>query len=94
MKCRHYAEEKIASILKEHEAGVSVPDISRRPGLAENKIDRWKSELGGIVALQVEHRLTAAQRAQNCFEVTTCCMNASRHRSADNYFSLMLSSRS
>ncbi len=48
MKCKRYTEEKIISILKEHEAGASVPDIARRHGIAENTIYRWKSKFGGM----------------------------------------------
>jgi hypothetical protein len=35
MKRKRYTEELIISILKEHEAGASVPDIARRHGVAE-----------------------------------------------------------
>ena len=48
MKRKRYTEEKIISILKEHEAGASVPDLSRRHGIAENTIYRWKSKFGGM----------------------------------------------
>ena len=48
MKRKTYPEEKIISILKEHEAGASVPDLSRRHGIAENTIYRWKSRYGGM----------------------------------------------
>ena len=48
MKRKIYPEEKIISILKEHEAGASVPDLSRRHGVAENTIYRWKSKYGGM----------------------------------------------
>ena len=48
MKRKRYSEEKIISILKEHEAGASVPDLSRRHGIAENTIYRWKSKYGGM----------------------------------------------
>ena len=48
MKRKTYAEEKIISILKEHEAGASVPALSRRHGVAENTIYRWKSKFGGM----------------------------------------------
>jgi putative transposase len=48
MKRKRYTEEKIVSILKEHEAGASVPDLSRRYGIAENTIYRWKSKFGGM----------------------------------------------
>ena len=48
MKRKTYPEEKIISILKEHEAGASVPELSRRHGVAENTIYRRKSKYGGM----------------------------------------------
>ena len=48
MKRKNYPEEKIIAILKEHEAGASVPELSRRHGIAENTIYRWKSKYGGM----------------------------------------------
>ena len=48
MKRKRYTEEKIISILKEHEAGALVPDLSRRYGIVENTIYRWKSKFGGM----------------------------------------------
>ena len=48
MKRKQYREEKIISILKEHEAGATVPDLARRHGDAENTIYRWKAKFGGM----------------------------------------------
>ena len=48
MKRKRYTEEKIIAILKEHEAGASVPDLARRYEIAENTIYRWKSKFGGM----------------------------------------------
>ena len=48
MKRKRYTEEQIISILKEHEAGATVPDLSRRHGVATNTIYRWKSKFGGM----------------------------------------------
>ena len=48
MKRKRYSEEKIISILREHEAGASVPDIARRYGITENTIYRWRSKFGGM----------------------------------------------
>jgi putative transposase len=48
VKRKQYREEKIISILKEHEAGASVPELARRHGVAENTIYRWKSKFGGM----------------------------------------------
>ncbi len=48
MKRKRYTEEQIISILKEHEGGASVPELSRRHGVVENTIYRWKSKFGGM----------------------------------------------
>ncbi len=48
MKRKRYSEEQIISILKEVDVGASVPDVSRRHGVAENTIYRWKSKFGGM----------------------------------------------
>jgi putative transposase len=48
MKRKRYSEEKIISILKEHEAGASAKDLSRRHGVAENTVYRWKAKFGGM----------------------------------------------
>ncbi len=48
MKRKRYTAEKIIAMLHEHEAGVSVPELSRRHGIAENTIYRWKSQFGGM----------------------------------------------
>jgi putative transposase len=48
MKRKRYTEEKIISILKEHEAGATMADLSRRHGVVENTIYRWKSKYGGM----------------------------------------------
>jgi putative transposase len=53
-KRNRYTEEKIISILKEHEAGVSVPELSRRHAVAENTIYRWKSKYGGMEVSEVK----------------------------------------
>ena len=48
MKRKRYSEEKIISILKEHEAGASAKQLSRRHGIVENTIYRWKAKYGGM----------------------------------------------
>ena len=48
MKRKRYSEEKIISILKEHEAWASAQDLSRRHGVAMNTIYRWKAKFGGM----------------------------------------------
>ena len=48
MKRNRCMEEQIIAILKEHEAGASMPDLARRHGVAENTVYRWKSKFGGM----------------------------------------------
>ncbi len=48
MKGKCYPEEKIMAMLKAVDAGVSVPELSRRHGVAENTIYRWQSKFGGM----------------------------------------------
>lgn len=48
MKRKRYSEEQIISILKEHEAGASVQELSRRHGVCGNTIYRWNAKFGGM----------------------------------------------
>lgn len=48
MKGKRYTEEQIIGILKEHEVGISVPDIIRKHGIANGTFYRWKSKYGGM----------------------------------------------
>ena len=49
MKRKRYSEEKIISILKEHEAGIRVQNLVRKYGVSEQSIYRWKAKYGGMV---------------------------------------------
>jgi putative transposase len=48
MERKRYTEEQIISILKEYEASARVPELSRRHGVAENTLYRWKSKFSGM----------------------------------------------
>jgi putative transposase len=48
MKRKRYTEEQIIGILKEHEAGISAPELARRHGVSEQSIYRWKAKFGGM----------------------------------------------
>jgi len=50
MKGKRFTEEKIKSILKEHESGVKVPDLVRKNNVSEQGIYRWKSKFGGMTS--------------------------------------------
>ncbi len=43
-----YSEEQIIDILREHEAGASVTDLSRRHGVSQLTIYRWKQKYDGL----------------------------------------------
>jgi putative transposase len=48
MKRKQFTEQQIIGILKEHEAGAAVADLSRRHGVSEQSIYRWKAKFGGL----------------------------------------------
>ena len=48
MKRKHYTEEQIISILKEHEAGMPAQDVIRKHGIANGTFYRWKEKFGGM----------------------------------------------
>src|ERR687895_555451 len=48
MKRKRYSEAQLIAILKEVDAGASVPEVARRHGVAEHTIYRWQSKCGGM----------------------------------------------
>ena len=48
MKRKRYSVEQIVAAVKQHEAGTSVADISRKLGIAEQTFYRWKQQYGGL----------------------------------------------
>lgn len=48
MKGKRFKEEQIIGILKEAEAGMPMPDLLRKHGIAEGTFYRWKAKYGGL----------------------------------------------
>jgi putative transposase len=61
MKRKTFTEEKIISILKENETGASVPNLSRRHGVSEQSIYRWKAKYGGMEVSDAKRLRTLEQ---------------------------------
>ena len=64
MKRKRYSEEQVIGILKEHEAGASMPEWSRRYGVAENTLYRWKSKFGGMEVSEAKRMRELEQENQ------------------------------
>ena len=47
MKRGRFSEEQIVGILKEHEAGRKIAELSREHGISEASLYGWKSKYGG-----------------------------------------------
>ena len=48
MKRKRYSEEQIIRILREVEAGQTIVETSRKYGVSEQSIYRWRDKFGGM----------------------------------------------
>lgn len=60
MKKKRFTEAQIVAILKEGEAGVPVPDLSRKHGFGQSTFYQWKSKYGGMSVSELK-RLKAIE---------------------------------
>ena len=50
MKKSRYTDSQIISILKQAEAGTSVPDLCREHGMSDATFYKWRAKYGGMDA--------------------------------------------
>lgn len=48
MRSSRFSEEQILAIRKEHVAGVAAAELSRRHGISQHTLYRWKAKYGGL----------------------------------------------
>jgi putative transposase len=48
MKKGRFSEEQIIGILKEADAGISIPELCRKYGMSDCTFYNWKSKYGGL----------------------------------------------
>lgn len=53
MKKARFTETQIVSILKQHEAGRSIRELSREHGISDATFYNWKAKYGGMEASEV-----------------------------------------
>ena len=54
MKHTRFTEQQILSILRQHESGVKVSELSREHGISEVTVYNWKARYGGMTASQLK----------------------------------------
>lgn len=50
MRKSRYSDSQILAILKQNEAGVSVPDLCREHGMSSAQFYKWRAKFGGMDA--------------------------------------------
>lgn len=50
---KRLTESQIVGILKEAEAGMSVPDVCRKHGVGQSTFYKWRSRYGGMEASDI-----------------------------------------
>jgi len=79
MKKSRFSEEQIIAVLKEHQAGIAVADICRKPGISDATFYNWRSRYGGmevsdarrLKALDDENRKLKKLLAESMLDVAT-----------------------
>ncbi len=60
-----YTEEQIIRILKEVDSGISVAEVCRKYGVAEQTVYRWRNKYGGLDTSELQRlRELAAENSR------------------------------
>jgi putative transposase len=54
MARKRHTEEQIIAVLKEAQAGVSVPDLCRRHGISDATFYKWRTKYAGLEVSDVK----------------------------------------
>lgn len=58
MRGKRVQEDRIIAILKEAEAGVSVPELCRKYGMSDGTFYNWKAKYGGLTVSEARRLKT------------------------------------
>ena len=79
MKRHRFSEAQIIGILKEHQAGMSAPDLCRKHGISDATFYNWRRKYGGLEvadakrlkALEAENTKLKKMLAEQMMDVAT-----------------------
>lgn len=79
MKRSRFSEAQIIGILKEHQAGMSAPDLCRKHGISDATFYNWRRKYGGmeiadakrLKALEAENAKLKKMLAEQMMDVAT-----------------------
>ena len=53
MKKSRFTDSQIMAILKQNEAGITVPDLCREHGISSASVYKWRAKFGGMDASMI-----------------------------------------
>ena len=79
MKRSRFSDEQIIGILKEHQAGLSAPELCRKHGISDATFYAWRKKFGGmdisearrLKALEEENAKLKKLLAESMMDVST-----------------------
>ena len=78
MKKSKFTEEQIAVALHQHEAGSPVGEVTRKLGVSEQTLSRWKKRFGGLAPSEVR-RLKQLEEENRRLKQMVADLSLDRH---------------